>query len=70
VVKEKFTSGFILTSEGSREPVIPPKIVGGENETEGQFPHHVTVLIGRSFWCGGSLIAREWVLTAARYIYE
>jgi secreted trypsin-like serine protease len=45
---------------------IAPKIIGGAIATLGQFPYHAAILVGGSTMCGGSLIARDWVLTSAR----
>jgi secreted trypsin-like serine protease len=64
VVREILTSCFILISDGAPEPVLP-KIVNGQPATTGQFPHQAAVLIGGSSFCGGSLIARDWILCAA-----
>lgn len=43
------------------------QIVGGQAATPGEFPWQVMLLKGpgKQFWCGGSLIAQRWVLTAA-----
>lgn len=45
------------------------KIVGGQRARQGQFPYQVGLIMQKqdnSFSrCGGSLIARQWVLTAA-----
>lgn len=44
------------------------KIIGGKNASEGQFPHHVSLQIGGSHNCGGSLINKRYVLTAAHCV--
>jgi secreted trypsin-like serine protease len=62
---EIFTSGLILISEKASE-AIPPNTVGGRLATLGQFPHHAVIIVGGFLRCGGSLIAREWVLTSAQ----
>jgi len=43
----------------------PPKIIGGQPATLGQFPHQAAIIINNSGFCGGSLICANWVLTAA-----
>ena len=64
LVREINTSVFIWISEGA--PKFPaPKIVNGRPASVGQFPHQAAILIGGSFFCGGSLLSEIWVLTAA-----
>lgn len=43
------------------------EIVGGRPASPGEYPWQVMLLRGsqKQFWCGGSLIAPRWVLTAA-----
>ncbi|EDW80481.1 uncharacterized protein Dwil_GK11557 [Drosophila willistoni] len=49
-------------------PNIQGRITNGQTATEGQFPHQVGLSFsasGSSWWCGGSIIDSQWVLTAA-----
>ena len=39
------------------------RIVGGSFAHLGQFPHHVLTIIDSGYWCGGSLLHENWVLT-------
>ncbi|NBU72025.1 MAG: serine protease [Bacteroidetes bacterium] len=45
------------------------KIVGGIEAGKNEFPFIVSLQMGTSHFCGGSLIAPKWVLTAAHCIY-
>merc|ERR1712133_235131 len=41
------------------------KIVGGEEATPHSYPWMAALFIDDSWFCGGSLISDEWILTAA-----
>lgn len=49
------------------QPVINPRIVGGEKASEGQFPYQVSLRsrLTRQHFCGGSIISSRFMITAA-----
>ena len=49
------------------------RIVGGQNATEGEHPWTIylsSLSTGQNFFCGGSLIASDWVITAAHCVFN
>jgi len=41
------------------------RITNGSPAARGQFPWQVAIIIELTWFCGGSLISSQWVLTAA-----
>lgn len=56
------SSAYSYFSSGSS------RIVGGEPASMGQFPHQVALFLldpmGNTYLCGGSIIDKNWVITA------
>ncbi|XP_033731958.1 brain-specific serine protease 4-like isoform X2 [Pecten maximus] len=66
-----FAMGAKLPMDGKGNgPGMPPAIVGGTDAAEDAWPWQVKLLYGESFWCGGTLLNDETVLTAAHCIHN
>merc|ERR1712033_78505 len=70
------SAGLFLTGSAGDYPAVPLKdqvgvgrIVGGEVAADGEFPWQVSLRtvggLGATHFCGGSIIDKDWVLTAA-----
>jgi secreted trypsin-like serine protease len=49
-------------------PKVDGKIVGGDEATPNSWPHQVGLFIDNAYFCGGSIIDEEWILTAAHCV--
>lgn len=45
-----------------------PKIVGGDFAKEKQFPHQIAIYNKGAFRCGGSIISKNWIVTASHCV--
>lgn len=54
--------------KSSKTSSVSGHIVGGAVATRGQFPWQAVVSADNAYLCGGSLIAPQWILTAAHCV--
>ena len=46
----------------------PQKIIGGSDAIEAEFPYEVSLMLGDRNFCGGCIIAEQYILTAAHCV--
>lgn len=46
------------------------RITGGVQSSKGEFPHHVALMKRDQFLCSASLIAQQWIVTAAHCLID
>ncbi|CAN2042152.1 Coagulation factor VII [Candidatus Magnetomoraceae bacterium gMMP-15] len=59
---------FNQDSDGTVLTQVTPRIVGGRDAEQGEWPWIAELLDNQSFICGGSLIHPEWIITAAHCV--
>lgn len=66
----KFFLLVIYVAFGTAEWTKTPRIVGGKDATEGQFPYQVSLRTRflKQHFCGGSIISSRFILTAAHCV--
>jgi trypsin len=55
----------VLPSAKPPTSAINGQIIGGTKATAGQAPYQVNLIMDNVSLCGGSLISKRWILTAA-----
>jgi len=68
-VPDQFLEKRILDKNSSESVSDGERIVGGTDADSGEFPHQVALYSNGRFFCGGSLINADKVLTAAHCCY-
>lgn len=49
-------------------PLPSTRIIGGRDAVQGQFPYQVSLRVRGSHNCGGSIISRRYIVTAAHCV--
>jgi len=64
------SSAYELPVPIVRQPygVGEPRIIGGQPAAKGQFPYQAAIFLDGNNFCGGSLISKNWAMTAAHCV--
>ncbi|XP_053693691.1 uncharacterized protein LOC128741727 [Sabethes cyaneus] len=63
--EEDYDESECATMYSLNEPKVASRIIGGTNAKSGEIPWHVAIFYDDQYQCGGSIIARRSILTAA-----
>jgi len=63
------TGGPVFTGECGKPDVIKTRVIGGTTAKRGSWPWQILLMHDRRPMCGGTLIAPQWVVTAAHCVY-
>lgn len=56
---------FLQNLDATRALSQKARIIGGEKVSRNKFQYQVSIQLNEKYWCGGALIEKSWVLTAA-----
>ena len=61
-------SGLLAPPLAAADPIAEPRIIGGTTVPDGKYPFVVALSTSGFTFCGGSVIASTWVMTAAHCV--
>merc|ERR1711872_753554 len=59
-----------VTGSCGKPDILQGRVIAGENAKKGAWPWQILMLFNGRTMCGGSLIAPQWVVTAAHCVYR
>ncbi|KAM7347493.1 transmembrane protease serine 9-like [Cochliomyia hominivorax] len=65
---DDYTENFVPVTQQALIYLPQPRIVGGQNAMEKQFPYQISLRIFNRHICGGSIISKNFVVTAAHCV--
>ncbi|XP_069044096.1 serine protease 27-like [Lepisosteus oculatus] len=58
-------AALVLTVRACGQAPLSPSVLQGDSAQEGSWPWQASLHVNGQYWCGGSLINSDWVLTSA-----